>query len=64
MIECNMGKLEVCGSEAIVMAEVTLILDKVSMVVAKETGKSHKEVMKQIYNVAKTNMKRNEKDKK
>ena len=53
MIECNMGKLKASGSDVVIMAEATLILDKVSEIVAQELGMSQKEVMKQIYKVAK-----------
>ena len=43
-----MSKMEMCGSELIIMAEVTLILSKVSEIMAETNGVTKKEVMKQV----------------
>ena len=36
MIKCDMGKLEIIGEQAIIMAETTLILSKISELMAQE----------------------------
>lgn len=48
MIKCNMGTLEVVGGQVTVLAEATFILSKVSEIMAKELGKTKKEVMKSL----------------
>ena len=54
MIECDGCELKMSGEAELLMAEATLILAKLGETIAKDTPtKSPKDVMKQIYIVAK-----------